>query len=295
MNLNHLSYFRVLARLEHYTHAADELSITQPSLSHAMASLEKDLGTCLFEKQGRNVKLTKFGKIYFEYVDKALNELEKGEKKLRELINTSTGTIELGYVYTLGSNFAPKLIKEFSAEKEESSNIKFLFEQGRTKSLIEGLKGEKLDIIFCPMVEGEEDIDFIRITNEEFVVIMSEENSMSQREAIDLKEIGDSPIVGFSENSGIKQLILDLFKEAGITPNIVYEVEEDNAVAELVEEGCGIAVIPRTSLLDHYKVKVIPIINQKHERDIYMASLKNRYMAPSAQLFKEYMTEYSKN
>ena len=55
MNLNHLSYFRVLAKLEHYTQAAEELSITQPSLSHAMSTLEKDLGTYLFEKQGRNM------------------------------------------------------------------------------------------------------------------------------------------------------------------------------------------------------------------------------------------------
>ena len=68
MNLNHLSYFRVLAKLEHYTQAAEELSITQPSLSHAMSTLEKELGTYLFEKDGRNIKLTKYGKIYYEYV-----------------------------------------------------------------------------------------------------------------------------------------------------------------------------------------------------------------------------------
>ena len=65
MNLNYLRYFRVLAKLEHYTKAAEELSITQPSLSHAMSSLEKDLGTYLFERDGRNIKLTKYGKIYY--------------------------------------------------------------------------------------------------------------------------------------------------------------------------------------------------------------------------------------
>ena len=126
MNLNHLSYFRVLAKLEHYTQAAEELSITQPSLSHAMSALEKDLGTYLFEKQGRNIKLTKYGKIYYEYVDKALSELERGEKKLKELTNVSTGTIELGYIYTLGPNFVPKLIKNFT-NADENKNIKFLF------------------------------------------------------------------------------------------------------------------------------------------------------------------------
>ena len=55
MNLNHLHYFRVLAKTEHYTQAANQLDITQPSLSHAIAALEKDLGCYLFEKQGRNI------------------------------------------------------------------------------------------------------------------------------------------------------------------------------------------------------------------------------------------------
>ena len=138
MNLNHLSYFRVLAKLEHYTQAAEELSITQPSLSHAMSALERDLGTYLFEKQGRNIKLTKLGKIYFEYVEKALSELERGEKRIKELTNVSTGTIELGYIYTLGPNFVPKLIKKFTSI-EKNKDIKFLFGQGTTKYLINDL------------------------------------------------------------------------------------------------------------------------------------------------------------
>lgn len=83
MNLNHLQYFRVLARLEHYTQAAKELSITQPSLSHAISSLENDLNTYLFEKEGRNIKLTKYGRFFLEYVENALNELEIGEKNLK--------------------------------------------------------------------------------------------------------------------------------------------------------------------------------------------------------------------
>ncbi|WP_366033494.1 LysR family transcriptional regulator [Clostridium sp.] len=139
MNLNHLNYFRVLAQLKHYTQAADKLSITQPSLSHAISALEKDLGTYLFEKQGRNIKLTKYGRLYFEYVDRALSELEKGEKKLRELTNISTGTIELGYIYTFGPTFVPKLIKNF-VEIEENKDIKFTFGQGTTKVLIDELK-----------------------------------------------------------------------------------------------------------------------------------------------------------
>ncbi|MEN8077270.1 LysR family transcriptional regulator [Clostridioides difficile] len=293
MNLNHLSYFRVLAKLEHYTQAAEELSITQPSLSHAMSTLEKDLGTYLFEKQGRNIKLTKYGKIYFEYVDKALNELEKGERKLRELTNISTGTIELGYIYTLGPSFIPKLIKEFS-NKQDNRSIKFLFGQGTTKTLIEGLKQEKYDMVFCSMVENEPDIDFIPIANEELVVIVSNEHPLTTKDSIDLTEIDSYPFIGFSEKSGIRSLIDDLFKKVNIIPNTICEVEEDNAVAGLVEINYGIAVVPKISSLKYYNVKVLPITNPKHERYIYLATLKNRYLTPSVNLFKKYSLEYSK-
>ena len=64
MNLNQLQYFVTLAHIEHYTRAAEKLTITQPSLSHAISSLEQELGTRLFERQGRNVVLTVWQNVY---------------------------------------------------------------------------------------------------------------------------------------------------------------------------------------------------------------------------------------
>ena len=64
MNLYHLRYFSTLAHIEHYTKAADILAITQPSLSYAISTLEEELGVKLFEKNGRNVTLTKYGKVF---------------------------------------------------------------------------------------------------------------------------------------------------------------------------------------------------------------------------------------
>lgn len=76
MNLYHLRYFVTLAHLEHYTKAAENLSITQPSLSHAISLLESELGVSLFEKEGRNIVLTKYGKIFLKDVEKSLEIYE---------------------------------------------------------------------------------------------------------------------------------------------------------------------------------------------------------------------------
>ena len=82
MNLYHLRYFVTLAHLEHYTKAAENLSITQPSLSHAISLLENELGVALFEKEGRNIVLTKYGKIFLKDVEKSLEILDSSVKSL---------------------------------------------------------------------------------------------------------------------------------------------------------------------------------------------------------------------
>ena len=85
MNLNHLYYFRALAKEEHYTRTADMLSITQPSLSHAISCLESELGVKLFEKQGRNAKLTKYGALFLRYVEQSLDMLDEGKRVVTAL------------------------------------------------------------------------------------------------------------------------------------------------------------------------------------------------------------------
>lgn len=81
MNLNQLHYFVTLAHMEHFTKAAEELDITQPSLSHAMTTLEQELGTKLFQKQGRGVSLTKYGQIFLKYAEESLRILDMGGQK----------------------------------------------------------------------------------------------------------------------------------------------------------------------------------------------------------------------
>ena len=113
MNLNQLHYFVTLAHIEHYTRAAEMLSITQPSLSHAISMLEQELETNLFEKRGRNVVLTKYGKVFLEYVEEALKILDSGVKKTRALTSDTGGVIDLAYIFTLGSVFVPQLVGGF--------------------------------------------------------------------------------------------------------------------------------------------------------------------------------------
>lgn len=94
MNLYHLRYFVTLAHMEHYTRAADLLAITQPSLSHAISSLESELGVKLFKKNGRNVTLTKYGKSFLTDAEDILQKLDSSVGNL-QLAGKGEGRIDM--------------------------------------------------------------------------------------------------------------------------------------------------------------------------------------------------------
>lgn len=87
MTLHQLQYFEILARTQHYQRTAELLGISQPTLSRAINSLELELGTPLFERQGRNVVLSRFGRIFAEHIFSAMQELNTGIDHVRELLD----------------------------------------------------------------------------------------------------------------------------------------------------------------------------------------------------------------
>lgn len=291
MNLRHLHYFRVLAELEHFTQAAAKLAITQPSLSHAISELEKELGTYLFEKQGRNVRLTKYGQIFLTYVNSALNQLEQGERQLKEMVSPSHGKIDLSFIYTLGANFVPNLIKSFTSIKK-NEHITFSFHQGTTNHIIHLLKEEKVDLALCSSVECEPDIDFVSLVEQDLVLVVSKDHPLAYFDRIDLIDTAEYPFILFSQGSGLRPIIDKLFSDIQITPQIICEVEEDHAMAGLVSINYGIAVMPNIQALQHYPVKTLKITNPILQRYIYLASIRNRYLSPATQQFKNFVIQY---
>lgn len=288
MNLNHLQYFVKLAHIEHYTKAAKELSITQPSLSHAISSLEEELGTKLFEKQGRNVILTKYGKIFLKYVEKSLEYLQEGVDKTKALTCATSGLIDLGYIYTLEAEFIPTIVRKFLTEHKDK-NFGFTFSSSNTKNIIEGLKNEKYDIGFCSKVENEHNIEFIKIKQEELVVVVPKDHELSKYKEIDLAKTVDFKYIAFTKTSGLRTVIDDLFKQINKKQQISYEVENDSSMAGLVAEGFGIAVMPNIPFLKYFNVDVIKLKSPVYSRNIYMAKLKNKYLSPAVDEFSKFV------
>ena len=152
MNLNQLYYFQKVAQLQHYHQAAKELNISQPSLSRSITNLEEELGVSLFQKNGRNIELTKYGSIFLEHVNRIIDEIKIAENKMKSLASSSSGHIDIGYVFPLAKSYIPRLVRSF-LNQQENHEITFSLSQEITKNLIADLKNEKYDVVFGSLVE----------------------------------------------------------------------------------------------------------------------------------------------
>ena len=268
------------------------LNITQPSLSHAISQLEDELNCYLFEKQGRNIRLTRYGKIFYEYVTKGLSEIELGQKKIDAITSPNQGWINLAFIYTLGYRYVPHLIQHFHFDKN-NSKIKFTLKQGSTSALLDGLEEEKYDLVLCSYQENRKNINFVPITTEELVVVVSKLNPLALKNEIDLKELQNEYFIYYSKHSGLRPLIDDLFHSNNIDPNIMFEVEEDSAILGLVDINYGVAVVPNIPMIDHFHLKKLKIKNPQKKRIIYMATMKNRYVPPAVHSFCNFVVQNS--
>ena len=170
MNLYHLRYFVTLAHLEHYTKAAEILGITQPSLSHAISSLEEELKVRLFEKDGRNIVLTKWGSIFLKDVEDTLNRLDSSVENL-QMTGSGNGTVDIACIRALGNSYVPTLMRSF-LEDHPGKDIRFKLHSvgGLSSGIIAGLKNKEFDIAFCSKYRDDPLIEYVRIGSQSLVL-----------------------------------------------------------------------------------------------------------------------------
>lgn len=286
MTLQQLQYFRTLARVLHYTKASEILMISQPSLSYSITELEKELNVSLFLKQGKKIKLSLYGELFLNYVERSLDLLDEGKKTLELFVDPLKGRINLGYLYSLSSSLIPNIIGNFYKDKANKS-ITFNFVQNLNNLLIDDLKSGKIDLAFC--VKPSKDTSSIPILEQELYLIVSKNHPYAGRKEISLQEVQDEPFVFLNKNSGLREMLDDIFKDMGVKPKIAFEAEECNAIMTFVSLNFGISIIPQVPALDNNDVSVLKIIRPKCVRTVYMAWIENRYMTPPVKNVKDFI------
>lgn len=287
MNLDHLRYFVKLAEVRHYTRAAEQLCISQPSLSHAINQLESELGVPLFERSGRNTTLTRFGEEFLECARRSLDTLDVGIGSLQRSAR-GEGTVRLGFLRTLGVDYIPKLTADFLAADPECG-IQFTFHSGLSGGLIDGLLQRKYDLVFCSEPDPSLGLSAVPVTSQELVMIVPKSHPLAGRDSIDLEDTLQYPAIFFAEGSGLRRVVDKMYAHIGGAPSSFIETEEDEVIAGLVSAGFGVAVVPYMDMLNKLDVSLLKISSPPYRRDFFMVQDDSVFLPPAAQRFRSFV------
>jgi DNA-binding transcriptional LysR family regulator len=285
MNLDHLKYFLVLSKYEHYRQATEELCISQPGLSHAIASLEKELGVPLFQKKGRNIALTRYGKILQNDAEKIIALVDKSEASFANILNGG-GILHLGGITRLSSHILPHLVKDFKLSSNSDGDFQFF--TGLTPTIIQGVRDGQYDIGFCFQGDWKDDIEAFPVSKQRMTVIVNPQHPLAKRSEVTLKETLAYPQIVFSHTSVLRKSIDDFFAQIHAYPNISYEVEQDIMIAEMVACDFGIAVMPQFPNVERHGVISIPIKEPFWENSFFIIRRKNDFHSPLEEEFFQF-------
>ena len=291
MNIYNLRYFVTLARIRQYTKAAEELCITQPSLSHAISQMEKELGVRLFEKNGHKITLTQFGEEFLSYAEKTLAVLDDGINSIKRSA-MGNGTIRLGLVRPLGISYVPRMAAAF-IKKNPKLDIDFTFHTDVTGRLLDDMQLGKYDLLFCSKPSEEYHFTAEPVMKQRLVLITPKGHPLAKKRkrSINLAETAGYSYVCFERNSGIRSIFDEMLKRSDITVKVAYETEEDQVIAGLVANGFGIAVVPYMDILEKMSVEIFEIESPEYERSFYMVNDNSTYMSPVVEAFRNFVIE----
>lgn len=296
MELEHLIYFKKVADLEHMTQAAEELYISQPSLSLAIKRLESELGTPLFERRGRNVKLNSCGQILLKHVTPALESLQKARDEIEEYKRMQNNLLTILSPSLYGH---PDLMVRILTKFPELS-ISYIQEE--RDAFIRLLLSGKIDFCISTLRSDDSRVVSEFLYKDPLVVIVAVNHPLASRESVQLEELSEQPFAAHNTATATRLDLEENCRAAGFEPRIYYEGKTSRDLLAAAAGGKYLFLQPKRHTLHQTlreDVVAIPISGSKYSSVRYLSYLKGGSERPIAnevmKIIRDYFAEVEGN
>lgn len=244
MDLGQLEAFVQVANHRSFSKAAEALYLTQPSVTARIQALERDLGERLFVRDGRGVRLTDVGASFLPHAKRVLKALQEGREALDGLRNLESGALRLGSAPTISTYVLPGLLKEFRCRYPK---LQVSVRTGPTEQVLQMLLADEVELGLVRSVLHP-DIETVSLYEDEVVLVTAPGHPFAASGGSEVQDLSGEPLIMFSRGSGYYALVHGALREAGAVPNIAMDLDSMEATKKMVEEGLGIAMLPRLSV-----------------------------------------------
>ena len=285
--LRQLQVFEAIVRLGSFTRAAEELFLTQPTVSMQTRKLADVMGLKLFEHVGRNITPTEAGMELYAACRQVFESLANLEMKVADLKGLKRGHLRIG-VITTAKYLAPEMLGQFS---RLYPGIELSLKVTNRERIIERLHANEDDLYITGLPEEALDVEAFPFAPNPLVVIAPREHRLVGRKNVSLKEISKEPFIMREPGSGIRDATLKVFKAHGCRPKVRMELGSNEAIKHAVVGGLGLSVLSLHTLLLEGTEGAVAILNVKDfpiMRQWYIVYPKNKELSLVARTFLDF-------
>jgi DNA-binding transcriptional LysR family regulator len=286
VTVDELQWYVVLAETEHMTEAAAQLNVAQPTLSRALARLEHRLGTPLFDRVNRRLRLNQYGEILLEHARRCLTELNSASERITSMVDPDRGTVRLAFLHSVATWLVPELLRRY---REEVPAVRFELRQAAGYEVLADLRSGHVDLaVTSPRPEG--DIGWYPLHREQLCLAVPRNHRLGARASCRLSAAAGEPFVALRPGFGMREISDELCALAGFVPQIAFESTEIPSMEGLVAAGLGVAITPKPR--EHRgtpEVSYLPLIDDGAHREIGLIWMHNRPQPPVTERFAQFV------
>lgn len=287
MNLQHLRYFLAVARTGGFTPAARQLDVTQPTISIAVAELEKSMGVQLFNRDNRHVALTTEGRLLLSYAVQVEDLLEEASERLQRNDLEPGGGFQFGAVDAAVIYLLPEILKEY---RRRYPSVVLKTQVAPSRYLIDDLLMQHSEFALIHLPYTHPKIDSVPIYRDDMPLVVGPAHRFARCESVALAEVVAEPLILFHPDSISRKVIDEKFAQSGLVPGAVMELRSPEAMRKLVEAGMGISFLPRLTIgesLASGALTTVAVRGAAFEREIGVAWRRGRYLGHAVRLLLE--------
>ena len=268
------------------TRAGESLGCTQSAVSHALSSLEDDLGFNVIVRNHSGIKLTEEGERILPSIRAILNAYEKLEQTASSIRGLDEGTVRIGAFTSVAVHWLPGIIKEF---QRDYPNVDIKLLNGDYHDVQSWIEDGSVDIGFIN-VPCELECEIITLMEDRLLAILPKESRYKNYPKFPITECEREPFISLLESSDHDAR--HALKSAGVKPNVKFYTKDDYAIIAMVEQGLGISIMPELLLKGrHDDVLILPLVPEA-KRTIGIAIAASEKAGPAVRKFTDYVVKF---
>ena len=266
-----------------FTRAAAVCGYSQSAVSQNVKALEQETGVTLLRRQKDGVQLTQDGAEFYHYIQAVFQAEQALERKRQETMGLQNSVIRIGTFTSVSRNLLPPKMKAF---KERYPQVRFVLRQGEYTSIPQWIRQGDIDFGFVNQ-DAVEGLETRLLYEDHMLAVLPQGHPLEQEDRLTLRQLSREPLILLDE--GEHSVLLDAFRQAGLTPNLAYEVYDDYSILSMVRQGLGISVLYEKVVAGFEQGLSLRPILEAPRRRVALSWLSWETMPYAARRFAEFL------